>query len=292
MNSIADTLLFEIMFIRLSCPYLHSGVKMKENDYAEVLLKKALELTRLLDAKALVVIGIEPKKPPKVDVPVLLVGKESDKHYSLKTLPLPLSMGTKNLVNLASSFMIAEGIIEEGETFIYVTPSTLGIRKAKKTVEVKDEFLSQIEHVFQEVLELAIELSFEGREGKPVGTIFVIGDTRNVMKHSHQMVPNPFKGYKINIFDKGSKEIIKEFAFLDGAFVISKSGRVLCAGRYLDIDFKRVSVNIPSGLGSRHLAAAGISKVTKAIAITVSESGIVRVFKDGKIIFEYNPRLD
>ena len=288
----ADTLLFEIMFIRLSCPYLHSGVKMKENDYAKVLLKKALELIRLLDAKALVVIGIELKKPPKVDVPILLVGKEPDKQCSLKLLPLPLSMGTRNLVNLASSFMIAEGIIEEGEAFIYVTPFTLGIRKAKKTVEVKDDFFSQIEHVFQEVLELAIELSLEGREGKPIGTIFVIGDTRNVMKHSHQMVPNPFKGYKINIFDKESKEVIKEFAFLDGAFVISKSGRILCAGRYLDIDYKRVSVNIPAGLGSRHLAAAGISKVTKAIAITVSESGIVRIFKDGKMIFEYNPRVD
>ncbi|USS40691.1 diadenylate cyclase [Thermococcus aggregans] len=264
---------------------------MRENGYAEVLLKKALELTRRLDAKALVIIGIKLKKPLKVSVPILLVGKEVDNHNSLKTLPLPLSLGTKNLVNLASSFMIAEGMIEEGEIFIYVTPSTLGIRKAKKTVEVKDEFFSQIEHVFQEVLELAIELSLEGREGKPVGTIFVIGDTKNVMKYSHQMAPNPFKGYKINILDKESKEIIKEFAFLDGAFVISKSGRVLCAGRYLDIDFKRVSVNIPSGLGSRHLAAAGISKVTKAIAITVSESGIVRVFKDGKIIFEYNPRL-
>ncbi|ALV62143.1 hypothetical protein ADU37_CDS04440 [Thermococcus sp. 2319x1] len=264
---------------------------MKGNDYAEVLLKKALELTEVLDIKALVVIGIELKKPPKINIPTLLVGRETSKQHSLKTLSLPLSMGTKNLVNLASSFMIAEGIIKEGETFIYVTPSTLGIRKAKKAVEVKDEFFSQIEHVFQEVLELAIELSLEGREGKPIGTIFVIGDTQNVIKHSHQMVPNPFKGYKINIFDKGSKEIIKEFAFLDGAFVISKSGRVLCAGRYLDIDFKKVSVNIPSGLGSRHLAAAGISKVTKAIAITVSESGIVRVFKDGKIIFEYNPRL-
>ncbi|MCA6212865.1 diadenylate cyclase [Thermococcus bergensis] len=264
---------------------------MQENNYAEVLLTKALELTKLLDIKALVIIGIELKKPPKINIPILLVGKETNKQRRFKVLPLPLSLGTKNLVNLASSFMIAEGIIKEGEAFIYVTPFTLGIRKARKAVEVKDEFFSQIEHIFQEVLELAIELSLEGREGKPVGTIFVIGDTKNVIKYSHQMVPNPFKGYKINIFDKESKEIIKEFAFLDGAFVISRSGRVLCAGRYLDIDFKKVTVNIPSGLGSRHLAAAGISKVTKAIAITVSESGIVRVFKDGKIIFEYNPRL-
>ncbi|KUJ99255.1 MAG: Uncharacterized protein XD43_1078 [Thermococcales archaeon 44_46] len=286
-----DVLLLEIMFIRPNCPYLHLGVIMQENNYAEVLLTKALELTKLLDIKALVIIGIELKKPPKVNIPILLVGKETNKQRRFKVLPLPLSLGTKNLVNLASSFMIAEGIIKEGEAFIYVTPFTLGIRKARKAVEVKDEFFSQIEHIFQEVLELAIELSLEGREGKPVGTIFVIGDTQNVIKHSHQMVPNPFKGYKINIFDKESKEIIKEFAFLDGAFVISRSGRVLCAGRYLDIDFKKVTVNIPSGLGSRHLAAAGISKVTKAIAITVSESGIVRVFKDGKIIFEYNPRL-
>ncbi|MDK2783561.1 MAG: diadenylate cyclase [Thermococcaceae archaeon] len=286
-----DVLLLEIMFIRPNCPYLHLGVIMQENNYAEVLLTKALELTKLLDIKALVIIGIELKKPPKVNIPILLVGKETNKQRRFKVLPLPLSLGTKNLVNLASSFMIAEGIIKEGEAFIYVTPFTLGIRKARKAVEVKDEFFSQIEHIFQEVLELAIELSLEGREGKPVGTIFVIGDTKNVIKYSHQMVPNPFKGYKINIFDKESKEIIKEFAFLDGAFVISRSGRVLCAGRYLDIDFKKVTVNIPSGLGSRHLAAAGISKVTKAIAITVSESGIVRVFKDGKIIFEYNPRL-
>lgn len=286
-----DVLLLEIMFIRPNCPYLHLGVIMQENNYAEVLLTKALELTKLLDIKALVIIGIELKKPPKVNIPILLVGKETNKQRRFKVLPLPLSLETKNLVNLASSFMIAEGIIKEGEAFIYVTPFTLGIRKARKAVEVKDEFFSQIEHIFQEVLELAIELSLEGREGKPVGTIFVIGDTKNVIKYSHQMVPNPFKGYKINIFDKESKEIIKEFAFLDGAFVISRSGRVLCAGRYLDIDFKKVTVNIPSGLGSRHLAAAGISKVTKAIAITVSESGIVRVFKDGKIIFEYNPRL-
>ena len=286
-----DVLLLEIMFIRPNYPYLHLGVIMQENNYAEVLLTKALELTKLLDIKALVIIGIELKKPPKINIPILLVGKETNKQRRFKVLPLPLSLGTKNLVNLASSFMIAEGIIKEGEAFKYVTPFTLGIRKARKAVEVKDEFFSQIEHIFQEVLELAIELSLEGREGKPVGTIFVIGDTKNVIKYSHQMVPNPFKGYKINIFDKESKEIIKEFAFLDGAFVISRSGRVLCAGRYLDIDFKKVTVNIPSGLGSRHLAAAGISKVTKAIAITVSESGIVRVFKDGKIIFEYNPRL-
>ena len=265
---------------------------MKEGEHARILLKKAIEITNALDAKALVIIGIPPQYRPKMKIPILIIGKDSDKESSnFQHLPLPLSLGSKNLVNLASSFMIANGIIQEGELFVYVTPSTVGIQKAENTVEVRDEFFSQIEHIFQEVLELAIELSLEGREGKPVGTIFVIGDTRNVIRHSHQMVPNPFKGYKINILDRNTREIIKEFAFLDGAFIINKSGRVLCAGRYLDIDFKKINVHVPSGLGGRHLAAAGISKLTKAIVITVSESGIVRVFKNGKIIFEYNPRL-
>jgi len=266
---------------------------MKENEYSAILLKKAIELVNTLDTKVLVIIGIQPKNLLKIKIPVVIIGNEAEeKPANFHYLQLPLSLGTKNLMNLASSFMIANEIIHEKDLFVYVTPSSLGIRRAEKTVEAKDEFFLQIEHIFREVLELAIELSLEGREGKPVGTIFVIGDTRNVIRHSYQMVPNPFKGYKINILDRSTREIIKEFAFLDGAFVINKSGRVLCAGRYLDIDLKKTAVRIPSGLGSRHLAAAGISKLTKAIAITVSESGVVRVFKNGKIIFEYNPRLD
>ena len=39
------------------------------------------------------------------------------------------------------------------------------------------------------------------------------------------------------------------------------------------------------------MAAAGISKKTKATAITLSESGVIRVFKNGEIILEYNPRI-
>ncbi len=38
------------------------------------------------------------------------------------------------------------------------------------------------------------------------------------------------------------------------------------------------------GLGSRHIAAAGITNVTKAVAVVVSQStGNVSVFKDGKL---------
>ena len=49
--------------------------------------------------------------------------------------------------------------------------------------------------VFQAVLNIAIELATRGREGKPVGTTFVIGDEQKVMQLSKQMIINPFKGY-------------------------------------------------------------------------------------------------
>ncbi len=34
------------------------------------------------------------------------------------------------------------------------------------------------------VVDLAVQIGREGREGKPVGTIFVVGDTRHVLEHS------------------------------------------------------------------------------------------------------------
>lgn len=49
---------------------------------------------------------------------------------------------------------------------------------------------------------------------------------------------------------------IKELAQLDGAFVISEAGFVVAACRYLDASVEQI--DLPLGLGSRHLAAASI----------------------------------
>lgn len=142
--------------------------------------------------------------------------------------------------------------------------------------------------VFETTLTLALELAQEGREGKPIGTMFVLGDTRNVLRLSHQMVLNPFKGYAAqakNILDPALKESIREFATLDGAFVIGRGGVVLAAGRYISTpNFQK---ELPAGLGTRHQAAAAITQATKAIAITISEStGAVRAFRRGEIFLE------
>lgn len=142
--------------------------------------------------------------------------------------------------------------------------------------------------VFQAVLNLAIELADKGREGKPIGTIFVVGDEEHVLQLSRQMIINPFKGYEEeerNILSPSLKETIREFAAMDGAFIISGNGTVLTAGRYLSAASD--DTNLPRGLGSRHLAAAGITALTKSVAFVISESsGDVKIFKDGKILMD------
>jgi DNA integrity scanning protein DisA with diadenylate cyclase activity len=155
------------------------------------------------------------------------------------------------------------------------------------------EFLKSVEDIerktIEQVLNIALELGREGREGRPIGTIFVIGDTLNVMNQSQQLILNPFAGHNASIFDEKVKGTIKELSPIDGAFIITEDGRVIAGGRYLESIAD--NIKLPLGLGARHRAAAAISKNTDAIAITVSESGgIVRVFKDGEIVFEVDPR--
>jgi diadenylate cyclase len=148
--------------------------------------------------------------------------------------------------------------------------------------------------VLERVLGLAGEIAVEGREGKPLGTIFVIGDTNTVNKYVTQLIINPFRGYseaERNIIDPALAETIKEFASIDGAFIITGDGIVLSGGSYLR---PQAEVELlPSGFGSRHAAAAGITACTKALAITVSEStGQVTLFKSGAIVLTISKPVD
>ncbi len=147
--------------------------------------------------------------------------------------------------------------------------------------------------VFEKVLEIAVELGQEGREGKPVGAIYVIGETDHVRQFTEPLMLNPFQGHpeeQRNILDPFLRETVKELSTLDGAFLIRDDGVVEAAGVYLRSVIPG-SV-LPRGLGTRHRSAAAITAATKATAITVSEStGTVTVFRDGKIITEIeNPR--
>ena len=142
--------------------------------------------------------------------------------------------------------------------------------------------------VFERVLDLAVSLGIEGREGRPVGTIFVLGDTDEVLRHSEQLILNPFRGYpeaERNILDPALAETIKEFSTLDGAFVVRDDGVVETAGRFLRSTIP--GRPLPSGLGARHKSAAAVTAATDAVALAISEStGNVTIFEHGKILFE------
>jgi diadenylate cyclase len=141
------------------------------------------------------------------------------------------------------------------------------------------------------VVDLAVEIGREGREGKKIGTMFVIGQHRKVLEMSHESVHDPFRGYSQKerlIRSAKVRESIKELAQIDGAFVISSDGVVMAAGRILDAPADDLSLS--KGLGARHWAAAAISKATKAVAVAVSEStGTVRIFRDGQVVLRIEP---
>jgi DNA integrity scanning protein DisA with diadenylate cyclase activity len=141
------------------------------------------------------------------------------------------------------------------------------------------------------VVDLAVEIGRDGREGKPVGTLFVVGNHRRVMEMSHEQVHDPFRGYQKKdrmIANPRVRESIKELAQIDGAFVISSDGCVIAAGRILDAP--ATDLTLSKGLGARHWAAAAISKATNAVAIAVSEStGTVRLFQNGVVVLRIEP---
>jgi len=147
-------------------------------------------------------------------------------------------------------------------------------------------------NVLENTIQLAVEIAREGREGRKVGTLFVVSDEKEVLKRSRPMILDPLYGHpadKKKICDPDMRETIKELSQLDGAFIVSGDGVVISAARYINASSRRIE--LPLGLGSRHVAAASISRDTQAVAVVVSESSVVRVFNEGKLIAEIIPEI-
>jgi len=213
-----------------------------------------------------------------------------------------IHLGRINQLKMAIIQALSKGMVKKGDKWVCLS----GIPKSKALdnliiLEFGKEFeiisssdlpvISEIAmpEVFDTLLSLALAISQEGKEGrKPIGTIFVLGKHEEVLKFSHPMVINPFQGYpeeEKNILDPRLKETIKEVSSIDGAFIFREDGVILAAGRHLDASGE--NIEIPLGLGSRHRAAAGITSLTDALAIVISEeTGGVRIFHHGKIFME------
>lgn len=146
--------------------------------------------------------------------------------------------------------------------------------------------------VLEQVITLAVELAREGREGRKVGTLFTVSDAEEVLKRSKCLILDPLLGHPPevkHIDDPNMRETVKELAQLDGAFIVADDGVVVSACRYLNASAD--GINLPLGLGARHMAAASISKETRAVAVVVSESSMVRVFDHGELVSEIIPEL-
>jgi diadenylate cyclase len=129
------------------------------------------------------------------------------------------------------------------------------------------------------------------RGGERIGAIFILGDSTKVLEGSRQLVPNPFHGHEDQLRRLTNPDIhnaLIEFSKLDGAFVVRGDGFIQSAGVYLVPN--DVELQLPAGLGARHMAAAAITAYTLATAVVVSATdGNVRAFSEGRLVLQMDP---
>ena len=218
-----------------------------------------------------------------------------------RVMQLPaLSLNRIDIIKMGVVIALSEGSITQDDTVICLsglpeneeidTLMVFHLDREKEMIQTSEtpSAIADVDpKVFETVLSLALELGAEGREGKSRGALFVLGDHDLVLQYSRQLVINPFHGYpeeQRNVMDPTLRETIKEFSAIDGAFVIRGDGIIEAAGRHLNAAPEN---DLPPGLGSRHMAAAGITEVSTAISFALSEStGGVTVMKDGKVFMQ------
>ncbi|MBD3426842.1 MAG: hypothetical protein GF409_06385 [Candidatus Omnitrophica bacterium] len=289
-------------------------MKTSEKEYfiSRSVLKKAFELGREIYARAIFIYAdvcpdVEKIEEAKEKFDVFLVAKtkkrlkEAEKivHKVLLVPDIPLTrMGQ---IKIAIMMAVSQNLLRKGEKVICLSGvPRFGFLDTLVVIEVGKEFemvtsdkiinfTKEIDsRVFEEIVRIATEIASEGREGKPVGTTFIVDSSGKVKKNIRQMVLNPFKGYaeeERNILDPRIRDSIKEYAQLDGAFLVRGDGTIEAAGVYLKPDV--IPEELPQGWGTRHYSAAAMTYETEAIAVTVSQStGDVRIFKGGVPIME------
>ncbi|OTF09018.1 diadenylate cyclase DacZ [Halorubrum sp. SD612] len=212
-------------------------------------------------------------------------------------LPLPFD-NVKDRIRFGIEGAMDADLVSEGDEVACVASVFEGGSDAIVRVTVDESIHTGIFDLFansraepsviRDVFEVAIELGQKGQKGKPVGALFVVGDAGKVMNKSRPLSYNPFEKSHVHVGDPIVNVMLKEFSRLDGAFVVSDSGKIVSAYRYLEPAAE--GVDIPKGLGARHMSGAAITRDTNSTAIVLSESdGLVRAFKAGELVLEIDP---
>ncbi len=276
----------------------------------KTMIESAIKLTREVKAcSVLVCVDVKSEIVELPDdvlssVPFILVTQEHEElpeklvRYSRKLDVPNVNLTRVGKIKIAIAKGIVSGLFKKGDKIVCLSgvpkfgyADTIVFIDVGREFEIlTSDFIGDVveavqPEVFNAALNIACELAAQGRENRKVGTIFVLGDDEKVLQLSRQMIMNPFSGYsedERNILNPELEETIKEFAAIDGAFIIKSNGVIVTAGRHLSAALE--SKDFPPGLGSRHIAAAGITNVTRAVAMVISESsGNVSVFKNGKL---------
>jgi DNA integrity scanning protein DisA with diadenylate cyclase activity/mannitol/fructose-specific phosphotransferase system IIA component (Ntr-type) len=283
------------LFSALASPDRREIKARRVHSTTKELLAAALDLADQINASSLL-IHLSPDRLPGGSLPSLkkpqcvFVVEEtipSPDEAGFTLLPVPLKgKAIKGVMEISLLVALAHGLVKKHDKIISLfgrtDPERLDSLMVTEISRGFDHILSipvigqngDIRlQVFLTLLEIARDLAREGREGKPVGALFVLGDHGQVTRYCQQMVANPFKGYdesERNIIDPSMVETLKEYSRLDGAIVIRGDGVLVSAGTYLRPD--KPGAPLPSGLGARHAAAAAITAVSNALSMAISES--------------------
>ena len=234
------------------------------------------------------------------DVEIVVVGDENTVDAD-RFVELPLEFtNVRDRIEFGLEAALDQDLLDEGDTVLCAANVFEGEADTISKVRVSDDTRSGLYNLFvnsraepdviRDVFELAIELGKKGQKGERVGALFVVGDAGKVMNKSRPLSYNPFEKSHVHVGDPIVNVMLKEFSRLDGAFVISDAGKIVSAYRYLEPAAE--GVDIPKGLGARHMAAAAITRDTNAVGIVLSESdGMVRAFKGGSIVLSIDPEV-
>ena len=283
-----------------------------DHDFAEPIMAAGAQVAKAVKARALFAYGgaladpaalCDAIKPP---TKLILVCRDDQELERVKDIPVEImtvpsfDLTRMGQIKMATLIAFSKGLVGAGDVFVFLSGvaghgiDTVVVMRVGEEYELfqsvgQPKLTEHIRRpVFEKVFRLALELAHEGREGKPVGALFVVGDHREVEKYSMPGRINPFRGYtekERNILDESIAETVKEIAKMDGAFVIKGNGVIVSACTTLRPAL--AGERMPQGFGARHAAAAAITASTKSLAITLSEStGDVRVWRRGAMITE------
>lgn len=284
----------------------------QDGDFTRPIIAAAVDVAKAVSARAFFVYVsaiddlasmLAMLQPPTQAVLICQDNAEAAVADSLKAQKLlvpAFDLTRMGQIKMATLLAFSQQLLKPGDVFVFLAGVTGRGVDTLVTMRVGEEFElfqtvgqpSLMEHirrpVFEKVLRIALELANEGREGKPVGAIFVLGDHKEVLKYSMEGRINPFRGYtekERNIMDDSITDTVKEIAKLDGAFILKGNGVIVTACATLRPTM--AGEHLIQGLGARHASAAGITTNTRSIAITLSEStGDVRIWRRGTMITE------